>query len=565
MSMFCQQCEQTFRLKGCDTSGVCGKTPEVAALQDVLIHALKGIAVYGWKLRELEVKDETVDYFVLDGVFATLTNVNFDSDALEKMIYATKPIKIQLKEQFEKVYQEKNGTPYSDGFPSITQWIPAESREGLLDQGKAVGIRANNDLSEDIHSLRDILLYGLKGMSAYAHHAYRLGQQDEKVTGFVYKALYSLTDESLGMDDLLALVMECGEANLKCLEILDRGHTTQFGNPEPTQVKLGYQKGKAIVVSGHEMQDLSLLLEQTKDKGIKVYTHGEMLPGLAYPEFKKYPHFAGHYGSAWQNQQKEFCDLPAAILMTTNCIQEPSMTYSDRMFTTGAVGWPDIKHIPQEASGNKDFTPVIEKALELEGFKEDNIEKEITIGFAHNAVLGAAEQVVEAVKGNKIRHFFLIGGCDGARPGRNYFTKYVEAIPDDCLILTLGCGKNRINRLDYPLVEGLPKLLDCGQCNDAYSAIVIAQALAKAFDCGVNELPLSLIISWYEQKAVAVLLTLFHLGIKNIKLGPSLPTFISENVLKVLVEKFNIQPITTVEADIQSVLGKSLEENLQTV
>ncbi|VAX35383.1 Hydroxylamine reductase [hydrothermal vent metagenome] len=564
MSMFCQQCEQTFRMEGCDSIGVCGKTPEVATLQDVLIHSLKAASIYGWKLRELGDKDKSVDYFVLESVFATLTNVNFDADDLEKRIYSANRIKTQLKEQFEKLYQEKNGTPYSDELPSIVHWIPAESREGLLDQGKLVGIRSNNNLDEDIHSLRDILLYGIKGMSAYAHHAYRLGQQDEKVTGFVYKALYSLSDESLGMDDLLALVMECGEANLKCLEILDRGHTTKFGHPEPTQVKLGYKKGKAIIISGHEMQDLALLLEQTKDKGIKIYTHGEMLPGLAYPEFKKYPHFAGHYGSAWQNQQKEFDNIPAAILMTTNCIQEPSMTYSDRIFTTGAVAWPNIKHISEGTSGSKDFTPVIEKALELEGFTEDNIEKEITIGFAHNAVLNAAELVVDAVKAKKIRHFFLIGGCDGARPGRNYFTKYAETIPDDCLILTLGCGKNRINRLDYPEVAGLPKLLDCGQCNDAYSAVVIAQTLAKAFDCGVNDLPLSLIISWYEQKAVAVLLTLFHLGIKNIKLGPTLPAFVSKNVLNVLVEKFNIQPITTVEKDIQDALGESLDENLQT-
>ncbi len=563
MSMFCQQCEQTFRSKGCDSVGVCGKEADVAALQDVLIHAVKAAGVYGWKARELGVKYSEIDYFIMEGVFSTLTNVNFDSDALERMIYHAAKVKLQLKENFFKAYEEQKGQAYDGELPSIVDWVPAETREGLLNQGKLVGIREDQNLNEDLQSLRDILLYGLKGMAAYAHHAFRLGQQDEKVTGFLYKALYSLSNTSLEMDELLGLVMECGEANLQCLEILDRGHTTQFGHPEPTQVKLGYQQGPAIIVSGHELHDLAELLEQTKDKGIKIYTHGEMLPALAYPEFKKYPHLVGHYGTAWQNQQKEFVNLPGAILMTTNCLQKPDITYEDRIFTTGAVAWSGISHIAEEQGKPKDFTPVIEKALELDGFSEDNIEKNITIGFAHKTILGAADKIVEAVKAGQIRHFFLIGGCDGARPGRNYYSKYAESVPDDCLILTLGCGKNRFNRLDYPEVAGFPQLLDCGQCNDAYSAVVIAQALANAFECGVNDLPLSIVLSWYEQKAVAVLLSLLHLGIKNIKIGPTLPAFISPNVLNVLVEKFNIQPITTVEQDIEQVLGKSIDQDLQ--
>jgi len=559
--MLCQQCEQTFRGTGCDANGVCGKSPEVAALQDLLIHALKSASIYGWKARELGVKNSEIDYFIMEGVFATLTNVNFNAEAIERMIYKTIDIRGELKEKFEHIYQEKNAKPNEAALSETASWVPAENREGLLEQSRLVRVRANTEMNEDLHSLRDILLYGLKGMAAYAHHAFRLGQQDEKVTSFIYKALYSLTDESLEMNDLLGLVLGCGEANLTCLDMLDRGHTTTLGHPEPTQIKLGYQKGKAIIVSGHDLQDLKILLEQTEGKGINVFTHGEMQPGLAYPELKKYTHLVGHYGSAWQNQQKEFDNLPAAILMTTNCIQEPGMTYSDRIFTTGAVGWPGVQHISEEKEGYKNFTPLIEKALSLDGFFEDNIEKEITIGFAHNTVLNAADKIVAAVKEKKIRHFFLIGGCDGARPGRNYFTKYAESVPDDCLILTLGCGKNRLNRSDYPEVAGFPQLLDCGQCNDAYSAVVIAQALANAFECGINDLPLSLVISWYEQKAVAVLLTLLHLGVKNIKLGPSLPAFISPNILKVLVEKFNIQPIKTVEEDLQ----EALEGDLQSV
>ncbi|MBF0491043.1 MAG: hydroxylamine reductase, partial [Candidatus Omnitrophica bacterium] len=509
MSMFCRQCEQTFRWKGCDTVGVCGKSPEVANLQDALIHVLTAVAFLEWELRAKNLGNPDFDFEMMEGVFATLTNVNFDPKAIEEMIRKALKERNQLRLKWMKAYPNE---------------------ESRLPQEDLVGIHGSREFNEDQKSLREILLYGIKGMAAYAHHAYRVGQNDAEVTDFLYKGMASLANPKLSVDELLPLVLECGKANLKCLEILDRGHTTHFGDPEPTSVKIGHLKGAAIIVSGHELFDLETLLEQSKDKGVNVYTHGEMLPALAYPRFKKYAHLVGHFGTAWQNQQEEFDGQPAAILMTTNCIQEPDPSYKDRIFTTGAVGWPGTPHI-EEVNGKKDFTAVIQKALSLKGFQDEMIEKEITIGFAHKTLLSHAGTIVDAVKKGTIRRFFLIGGCDGARPGRNYFTNLAESVPDDCLILTLACGKNRINRLDYPTVAGFPKLLDCGQCNDAYSAIVVAKALSEAFNCGINDLPLSMIISWYEQKAVAVLLTLLYLGVKNIRLGPSLPAFISPNVL----------------------------------
>ena len=554
MSMFCRQCEQTFRNQGCDKLGVCGKTPQVAALQDLLIHALEGVGFYGYQAKQLGLSTDAYDFFVMDAIFMTVTNVNFDAEVITQEIREAYKVREALKKDFLKGYQTAKGAAFNGAVPKAARWEPVDDDEALLTQACSVGIFTDPAINEDIRSLKEILLFGLKGMAAYAEHAARLGKTNEDVTVFIYKALAAMVDDSLGLEELPGLVLECGSANLKCLEALDGAHTTRYGHPEPTQVFLGYKKGPAVIVSGHDLYDLEDLLEQTKNKGINIYTHGEMLPALAYPGLKKYPHLAGNYGTAWQNQQREFDGIPAAILMTTNCIQEPSMTYKDRIFTTNAVGWPDVTHIGAQG-GKKDFTPVIVKALELGGFPEDNIEKEITIGFAHNAVLSHAEAIVEAVKGGKIRHFFLIGGCDGARPGRNYFTKFAEELPQDCVILTLACGKNRINRLDLGEVAGFPRLLDCGQCNDAYSAVVIAQALANAFECGVNDLPLSLIISWYEQKAVAVLLTLLFLGFKNIKLGPTLPAFVSENVLNILVEKFQIQPIRTVEEDMGEILG----------
>ncbi len=554
--MFCRQCEQTFRWKACEDNGVCGKSPEVSDLQDLLIHALEGLAVYGHKARALGVRDPETDVFLMNAVFMTLTNVNFDAEPVASTIREAVRRREALKKLFLEAYTKTHGTTFAEPLPAVTDWIPSESPEELRRQAQRVSLRILSPENEDIQSLKEILLYGLKGMAAYAAHAARLGETDEEVTAFLYKGLAALPDASLDADALFELVLQCGKANLTCLEILDRGHHTRFGVPTPTSVTIGVKKGPAIIVSGHDLEDLADLLEQTQGTGVRIYTHGEMLPGLAYPELKKHPHLAGHFGTAWQNQQSEFDRIPAAILMTTNCLMEPRESYRDRIFTTGAVGWPGVTHIP-ERNGNKDFRPVIEKALELGGFPADHKEDEILIGFAHESILGAAEKIVTAVKEGKIRRFFLIGGCDGARPGRNYFTEFAEKVPSDCIVLTLGCGKNRLNRLKLGEVAGLPRLLDCGQCNDAYSAIVTAQALSQAFACGINDLPLSLIISWYEQKAVAVLLTLLHLGVKNIRLGPSLPAFVSPNVLKILVDKFGIQPIRTVDEDLREALGET--------
>jgi len=546
--MFCRQCEQTFRWKGCDTVGVCGKSSDVANLQDALIHVLKEAAFLEWELRAKNLGDSNLDFEMMEGIFATLTNVNFDPEAIEDMIRKAAVVRDGLKLKWMKAYPNQENRLFSE-----ISLQPASKLSELIAQGLAVGLHGAAVLNEDQKSLREILLYGIKGMAAYAYHAYRVGQTDPEVTDFLYKGMASLANIQLTVEELLPLVLECGKANLKCLEILDRGHTAHFGDPEPTVVKIGFLKGAAIIVSGHELFDLETLLEQTKDKEVNIYTHGEMLPELDYTRFKKYAHLKGHFGTAWQNQQAEFDGLPVAILMTTNCIQEPDPSYKDRIFTTGAVGWPGVPHI-EDVNGKKDFTPVIQRALALGGFKDEKTEKEITIGFAHKTLLSHAGAIVDAVKKGTIKRFFLIGGCDGARPGRNYFTELAESVPDDCLILTLACGKNRINRLDYPIVAGFPKLLDCGQCNDAYSAIVVAKALSEAFKCGINDLPLSMIISWYEQKAVAVLLTLLYLGVKNIRLGPSLPAFISPNVLDVLVKNYDIKPIKTVQEDLNDML-----------
>ena len=553
MDMFCRQCEQTFRSQGCDKTGVCGKNPDVAALQDLLIHALEGLAVYGQAAREIGLKDSRVDEILMNGIFITVTNVNFDPEAIETHINLVYQTREKFKTTYRKAYQDKKGNATLKEFPKTTQWVPAESREGLLQQGRAVGLRSDPSLNEDIRSLREILLYGIKGMAAYAEHAFRLGAASDKVTDFLYKSLAALTDTSLNADALLSLILQCGEANLTCMEILDKAHTDHYGHPEPTKVSIGTQPGPAIIVSGHDLLDLEILLKQTEGKGVNIYTHGEMLPAHGYPQLKKYPHLVGHFGTAWQNQQNEFDNIPAVILMTTNCIQEPRPSYSERIYTTNVVGWPGVEHIP-EKDGQKDFSPLIQKALALKGFKERVLEKELLVGFAHHAVLGVADKILAAVQAGKIRHFFLIGGCDGAKPGRNYFSQFAESVPEDCVILTLACGKHRINRHDYGEVAGLPRLLDCGQCNDAYSAIVIAQTLAKALDCGVNDLPLSLIVSWYEQKAVVILLTLLFLGIKNVHLGPSLPAFISPNVLNILVEKFQIKPTGDAQADLNAIL-----------
>jgi len=555
MTMFCRQCEQTAKGTGCTVMGVCGKDEQVAILQDVLIHSLMSIAVFAEKARELGIIDQETDLFVIEGLFATVTNVDFDPERVRVLIDTSGIVKEKIKKLFLEAYLKKHNKEFDEQLPEIALWNPAKTKEELLSQGrKGLGINSFSG-NEDIKSLKELLICGLKGMAAYAEHAQILGKENEQVNAFFYKGLRALAENNLTVEQLTALVMEFGQVNLKCMEILDEAHTSRFQHPVPTKVSLGIKKGPAIIVSGHDLYDLQQLLEQTKDRGVNVYTHGEMLPAHGYPVLNKYKHLAGHFGSAWQNQQKEFDNIPAAILMTTNCIQKPRNSYKDRIFTTGLVAWPGVEHV-EAIDGKKDFSKVINKALELGGFKEYKQGKDILIGFAHEAVLNVADKVIEAVKQKKIRHFFLIGGCDGAKPGRNYYTEFAQLVPDDCIILTLACGKFRFNTLDFGDIEGIPRLLDCGQCNDAYSAIVIALALAKAFKCGVNDLPLSLILSWYEQKAVCILLTLLSLGIKNIRLGPSLPAFVSSNVLKVLVEKFNIQPISTPEKDLQLILNQ---------
>lgn len=554
MSMFCRQCEQTAKGQGCTVQGVCGKKEPVADLQDLLIYSLVGISIYGQRARELNLKDDRVDRFVIEGLFTAITNVHFDDQRLEKMIYQAYEMKKKIQEQFLTVYAQREKKSFQDFLPDAATWQPQATLESLFEKAKTVGILANSSLDPDIRSLREILLYGLKGMAAYADHAWILGKKDESVNAFFHKGLSSLVNDELTADNLVGLIMEFGQINLRCMEILDEAHNETFGHPEPTEVFCGEKKGPAIIVSGHDLKDLKELLEQSEGSGVNIYTHGEMLPAHGYPELKRHKHLVGHFGTAWQNQQKEFDNIPAVVLITTNCIQKPRDSYFQNIFTTGLVAWPDVTHV-NEQEGKKDFTPLIKRALSLKGFAQDSSPETVTVGFAHHAVLGVAEKVLDLIAQKKIRHFFLIGGCDGAKPGRNYYTEFAEKTPKDTIILTLACGKFRINHLQLGDIEGIPRMLDCGQCNDAYSAIKIATALADALKCTVHDLPLSLILSWYEQKAVCILLTLLSLGIKNIRLGPSLPAFVSENVLKILVEKFNIQPISTPQEDLSSALS----------
>lgn len=544
--MYCRQCEQTAKGTGCTVRGVCGKTGEAADLQDILIYTLEGIAVYAGQLKASGIGTREADGIMKEGLFTTITNVNFDPERIMDLIVRAGQIKDSLKQTYDNA-------GLKGPLPAPASFAPKTSEKDLLSQ--AADIKRIPDSDEDIVSLKEILLLGLKGMAAYADHAHVLGFDDKEVDAFFHKGLSSIADTSTSKEALLSLINEFGLVNFKCLELLDKANTTTFGHPEPTKVSVGAKKGPAIIVSGHDLLDLKQLLEQTEGKGINIYTHGEMLPALAYPELKKFKHLAGHFGTAWQNQKKEFDDIPAAILMTTNCIQEPLPSYKDRIFTTGLVAFPDVAHIPAQ-NGKKDFSGVIKKALDLKGFEKDGEQKHTTIGFARNSVMSAAGTVVKLVQDKKIRHFFLIGGCDGAKPGRNYYTELAEKAPRDTVILTLACGKFRFNTLDLGDIEGLPRLLDCGQCNDSYSAIMIALALAEAFKCSVNELPLSIILSWYEQKAVCVLLTLLSLGIKNIKLGPTLPAFVSPNVLKVLAKNYGLKPITTADNDLAEALKR---------
>jgi len=547
--MFCYQCEQTAGGTGCTKVGVCGKDPETADLQDLLVYATKDIARYAHAARELGVTDREVNVFTIKALFSTLTNVNFDVNRFQQFMKQAADIRRKARVMYEDACKKADKEP--EQFDCKVEWWDAvDDLSELEREGALLSIqRRINDFGEDVAGLQELITYGIKGLAAYADHAQILGKENDDIYAFIHMAFDFLTHKPTNTDKLLAQVLECGRINLKAMELLDAANTEAYGHPEPTQVRITAIKGKCIVVSGHDLKDLEDLLKQTEGKGINVYTHGEMLPCNAYPGLKRYKQLVGNYGGAWQDQRNEFDKFPGAILMTTNCLQKPKESYKDRIFTSGLVGWQDVTHI-----ADHDFSTVIEAALAAPGFAEDEPEKFITIGFTRNTVMSVAEKVVDAVKAGKIRHFFLVGGCDGAKPGRNYYTEFAEKVPDDCVILTLACGKYRFNKLDFGSIDGIPRLLDCGQCNDAYSAIQIATALAKAFDCGVNELPLSLVLSWYEQKAVAILLTLLHLGIKDMRLGPSLPTFVSPNVLNVLVGKYNIKPIGNVDEDLAEML-----------
>ena len=530
--MFCYQCEQTAGCTGCTgNAGVCGKSANTARLQDELTGALIGLARAAEGNEHLVT--EEMNQLVLEGLFTTITNVNFNDETLKLLIDKIEDTKKKL---VPNCFTCSDSCGRNNNFDMSTLWTT----------------------DEDIRSLKSLILFGIRGMAAYAYHASVLGYTDETISKFFYKALFAIGMKDWGMDKLLPIVLEVGKVNLRCMELLDQANTTTYGTPVPTTVPLTIEKGPFIIITGHDLKDLQLLLEQTKDKGINIYTHGEMLPAHAYPEFKKYSHLKGNFGTAWQNQQKEFDNIPGAILYTTNCLMPVKASYADRVFTTEVVSYPEMVHIGEE----KDFTPVIEKALALGGYTKDqhmtgiNGGMQVTTGFSHGTVLSVADQVIEAVKNGDIKHFFLVGGCDGARVGRNYYTEFVKQSPADSIILTLACGKYRFNDLELGTIGGLPRIMDMGQCNDAYGAIKVAIALAEAFECDVNELPLSMVLSWYEQKAVSILLTLLYLGIKNIHLGPTLPAFISSNVLNFLVENYGISPISTPEEDLKKLLNK---------
>ena len=542
--MYCNQCEQRTS-GGCVKIGVCGKQPDTAALQDLLVHGLKGLSLYAAEGRKAGIIDQETDDFSVSALFSTLTNVNFDTERFVSLVNKC----VELREKMKEKVKAAGGR--TDFREDAAVFIPASTNEGMVRQGEATSLMPV-EVNPDIASLGQTTLYGLKGIAAYAYHAQVLGHRDNAVYEYVYEALSAMLNKDLGLEEWVALALKCGETNLKVMELLDASNTGRYGHPVPTTVPLGAKKGRAILVSGHDLKDLEAILKQTEDKGINIYTHGEMLPTHAYPELKKYPHFYGHYGTAWQNQHKEFAAFPGAIVMTTNCLQKPRDSYKDNVFTCGLVGWPGITHIKDD-----DYAPAIKRALALPGFTEDISGKTVLTGFARNAVMGVADKVIEGVKSGAIRHFFLVAGCDGAKPGRNYYTEFVEKVPADCIVLTLACGKFRFFDKDLGNIGGIPRLLDIGQCNDAYSAIQIAIALSKAFNVGVNDLPLSMVLSWYEQKAVAILLTLLHLGIKDIRLGPTLPEFITPNVLDFLVKNFEIKAITTPDEDLAAILKEA--------
>jgi len=548
--MFCYQCEETAKGACCELISVCGKDNTTAALQDVLTHLAKGIAMYAHRAVQLGERHEDVDTFVIEALFTTVTNVDFDPARLQATIGRAVSVRDEAEALYAQACARAGRAPETLSGPAT--WQPAADLDGLVRQAEELSIPARqSQLGEDVVGLQELIMYGLKGAAAYVDHALVLGKADPQAFASFHAALDFLTDENPSVDQLLTWALKVGALSVTAMELLDAANTETYGHPEPTPVRITPVKGKAILVSGHDLKDLDAILRQTEGRGINVYTHGEMLPCHAYPGLKKYPHLVGNYGGAWQDQRREFEEFPGAIIMTTNCIQKPKESYHDRIFTTGLVAWPGVTHIGPD----KDFTPAIEAALAAPGFTEDQPEKTILVGFGHQAVLSAADQVINAVKSGAIRHFFLVGGCDGRRNGRSYYTEFAQQVPDDCLILTLACGKFRFNKLEFGSIGGLPRLLDMGQCNDAYSAIKVAGALADAFGCSVNELPLSLVLSWYEQKAVTVLLALLHLGVKNIRLGPTLPAFVTPKVLDVLVDKFALKPIRTPEEDLAEILG----------
>ena len=561
--MFCYQCEQTANGKGCTKQGVCGKTPEVANLQDLLIFQLKGISCYGDILLKKGMRPEKrVVSFVENCLFTTLTNVNFDPEVHVKLLQEAQKIKDELR-------QQTGGTGTENIYMAYR--LP-ETKSEMLRTSQIAGIMYDQNLDEDIRSLRQLVIYGLKGISAYGHQARELGYYSDTVDDFYIQGLAAVTDDQLTVEELIQLAMKTGTMALEIMQKLDEANTTVYGNPSPHAVPMTLKAGPFIIVSGHDFHDLEMLLAQSQGTGVNIYTHGEMLPGHGYEGLKKYPHLVGNFGGAWQEQQKQFDNIPGCVLMTTNCLMKPRDSYKDRIYSTNVVGWDSVKYIPRKENGEKNFSEIIQQALALGGYDTDRDVRptepsdcpeyqqvdELLTGFAHEATLSHAGEIVQAVKDGQIRHFFLIGGCDGARPGRNYFTKFAQLVPEDCVILTLACGKYRFNKLDFGTVAGLPRLLDVGQCNDAYSAVRIATALADAFDTDVNSLPLSMILSWYEQKAVAVLLALLSLGIKNIYLGPILPAFLSPNVVQYLVDTFQLHLISNAEDDIKTCLKQEI-------
>ncbi|HAT4264635.1 TPA: hydroxylamine reductase [Clostridium perfringens] len=546
--MFCYQCEQTVGGKGCTKRGVCGKTPEIANLQDLLIYQLKGISCYAKEILDKGGNiDQEVVKFVENGLFTTLTNVNFDPE-----------VHINLLKKSQKIKEKLRKIAPKGEYPEHAIYNLSDSKDEMLKDAIKAGIMYDDSLDQDIRSLRSTILYGLKGIAAYGHQARFINFIDKEVDNFYFKALEATTNDKLSSEDLIELTMKTGNIAIAVMKLLDDANTSKYKNPTPHKVNVTLKKGPFIIVSGHDLRDLEMLLEQSEGKGINIYTHGEMLPAHGYDGLKKYKHLVGNFGSAWQNQQKEFDDIPGCILMTTNCLMKPRESYKDRIYSTSVVGWEGIKHIKADENGYKDFSEIINKALELGGYDEDEECKEILVGFGHKATLSNAEKIVSAVNEGNIKYFFVIGGCDGARPGRNYYTDFAKLVPKDCIILTLACGKYRFNKLEFGEVAGLPRLLDIGQCNDLYSAVKIATSLADAFDTNVNSLPLSIILSWYEQKAVADLLALLALGIRGIYLGPSLPAFLSPNVLQYLVDNFDLKPISTPDEDLKSCLRQNL-------